>query len=110
MKRIILLGATGSIGKQTLEIIEQNTNEFELVGISYGKNIEFAREIMKKFDTIKYVASLRQEDNETLSSQFPNVEFLSKEKGLCDLAEKNDYDILVTAIVGNAGLKPTVSA
>ena len=55
MKKVLLLGASGSIGSQTLDIIRQYPNEFELVGFSVGKNLAKAKEILNEFKTVKNV-------------------------------------------------------
>ena len=55
MKKIIILGATGSIGCQTREVIKENPQDFELVGVSIGHNIKLLRKILESFECIKFV-------------------------------------------------------
>ena len=55
MKRLILLGASGSIGKQTIEVIREHQDEIKLVGVSVGNNIEYLSKLLHEFKDIKYV-------------------------------------------------------
>ncbi|GFH41583.1 1-deoxy-D-xylulose 5-phosphate reductoisomerase [Lactococcus hodotermopsidis] len=108
-KKIMLMGATGSIGTQTLEVIAAHANLFELVGFSYGQNIDKAREIIKAFSP-KIVVSAQESDQQQLAAEFPDMTNLFGEDGLIELVRTEDYDILFNAIVGSVGLLPTVEA
>ena len=68
MKKVLLLGASGSIGSQTLDIIRQYPNDFELVGFSVGKNYEKAKEILLEFKNVKYVFITQKEDVRSIAS------------------------------------------
>ena len=72
-KRISLLGATGSIGIQTLDIIKDHPEEFQLVAFSAGKNMEKTRKILKQFP-VKLVSVLHEEDARLLHKEFPKVQ------------------------------------
>lgn len=109
MKNIALLGATGSIGCQTLEIISNN-NSYCLKSISIGKNINLARNIIKKFKP-EFVSVLEYSDMVALNSEFPNILFGYGEEGLINAATYvNENDYMINAVVGMVGLKPTVAA
>ncbi|MBR3203538.1 MAG: 1-deoxy-D-xylulose-5-phosphate reductoisomerase [Solobacterium sp.] len=107
-KRIALLGASGSIGRQTINVITQHPDLFELVSFGVGKNIDAARNILKQFD-LPVFAVEREEDAELLAKEYPDKTVLCGEEGLLELA-RGDYDVLVNALVGFAGFAPTLAA
>jgi 1-deoxy-D-xylulose-5-phosphate reductoisomerase len=109
VKRISLLGATGSIGTQTLDVIKIHPNEFKLSAMSIGKNIELAKTIIREFSP-DLVSVQRKEDCEHLKSLFPHVTFVYGDEGLIQAATYPDADIVVTAVVGSVGLIPTLHA
>ncbi|MGG4169815.1 1-deoxy-D-xylulose-5-phosphate reductoisomerase [Rossellomorea vietnamensis] len=110
MKKISLMGATGSIGTQTLDIIREHPEEFGLTAMSVGKNIEEARKMITEFNP-RLVSVQRREDAETLSREFPSsVKVLHGEEGLVEVACHQDADILVNAVLGSVGLYPTLQA
>lgn len=112
MKNIYLLGATGSIGIQTLDVIRNNRDKFNLVTISSGRNIQKTREIIKEFNP-KYVSVIREEDAKILRDEF-NIEVGFGSEGLKNAAifpsDNNYEDLVVTAVVGSVGLLPTLAA
>lgn len=107
-KRIALLGASGSIGRQTINVINQHPDLFELISFGVGKNIEEARNILKQFD-LPVFAVQREEDAELLAKEYPDKTVLCGEAGLLELS-KGDYDVLVNALVGFSGFAPTLAA
>lgn len=109
MKKISLLGATGSIGLQTLDIIGSNPEKFKLVSFSAGLNIDKVREIVSAFQP-KTVSVMRREDAEKLQAEFPSSHFLHGEEGLVEIAGHTGADILVNSVIGSVGLKPTLEA
>ena len=109
MKRIVLLGASGSIGIQTLDVIRQHPSEFELKAFGVGRNIDALRKIIAEFP-VDCAAVQEEKDAAQLRTEYPSVRFLSGEDGLLDLAERDDYDVLVNALVGFAGFAPTLAA
>ena len=108
-KKISLLGATGSIGLQTIDIIESNPEKFELVSFSAGMNIDKVREIAALFHP-KTISVIRQEDAERLKVEFPTIQFVHGNEGLIEVAAHTGADILVNAVSGSVGLKPTLEA
>ena len=72
LKYISLLGATGSIGTQTLDIIWKHTEEFTLVAMSVGKNIQFARKIIVELSP-ELVSTKEKQDAEMLEAEFPHI-------------------------------------
>ncbi len=107
MKRLILIGASGSIGSQTLDVIRQHSDELQLVGVAVGYNIESLAEILKEFP-VSYAYSI--ERNEQLEQQFPAVRFFYGEDGLLEMVRLPDYDMLVNTLVGFPGFLPTLEA
>lgn len=107
MKNILLLGASGSIGTQSIDIIKEHKNELCLKGVSVGKNTEYLKELLEEFD-LKFVYSI--EKNEELINKYPNVHFYYGEKGLEEIVKEDDYNLLENALVGFTGFKPTLIA
>lgn len=108
-KNISLLGATGSIGTQTLDIIQSNKEQFNLVSFSAGMNIGKVREITAQFRP-EIVSVMRKEDADTLQSEFPETRFLHGKEGLITVAAQSGADMLVNAVIGSIGLEPTMRA
>ncbi|WP_318615546.1 1-deoxy-D-xylulose-5-phosphate reductoisomerase [Sporosarcina sp. YIM B06819] len=109
MKKISLLGATGSIGIQTLDIIESNPEKFKLVSFSAGMNIDKVREITRTHQP-QTISVIRREDAERLQSEFPASRVVYGEEGLIEVAAHTNADVLVNAVIGSVGLKPTLEA
>jgi 1-deoxy-D-xylulose-5-phosphate reductoisomerase len=108
MKNILLLGATGSIGKSVLSVIEQNDQKLNLFGISFNKNILRGREIIEKFHpSFAHIENLDLY-KENISSA--DCSYLNNLSELEDLINHQDVDIIVCAISGFAGLKATYIA
>ena len=107
MKRLILMGASGSIGTQTIDVIKEHGDELELVGVSVGRNVDCLVRLLNDFN-IRYAYTI--EENQELASRFPNTRFFWGEEGLQSMAKLPDYDMLVNALVGFVGFKPTVDA
>lgn len=108
-KNIVILGSTGSIGQNTLQIIERFPEQFNVKAISAGKNIEVLIQQIKKFRP-EYVAVQNEQAYHKLKSKLKNCEILSGENGIIQLCNLKDTDLLVNAIIGSAGLKYTIEA
>lgn len=111
-KRIVLLGATGSIGDSTLKVLRGNPDRLELVGVAAATRAGALADIVREFN-VPWVAI----GNEAVAAQarcdglFPaDTELLSGSQGLVELASHDGVDIVVSAIVGTAGLRPTLAA
>lgn len=112
MTELIILGSCGSIGLQTLDIVREFSDKFSVVGVSVGRDLEKAKEIIKEFKP-KVVVTRSEEDKKELSNIFENIIILSGAEGLVGLAtfESENKNIkLVNALVGTAGLLPTIEA
>lgn len=108
MKRISILGATGSIGTQAIEVLKNNQEKFKLVGLSAGRNIDKLREILKSVNP-ELVSVMDDGERTALESEFPAITFVSGKSGL-DAIACDDSDILLTAVMGSVGLSPTLKA
>lgn len=108
-KKISLLGATGSIGLQTLEVIAAHPNQFELIALSAGRNIEKVREIAA-FHKPPTISVMEKSDAETLQVEFPEIRFLYGAEGLEEVAANTGADVLLNSVIGSVGLKPTLAA
>lgn len=110
MKKILLLGASGSIGRQTLDIIIENPNDFVLTAFSVGKHHEVIPEIIKKHAEIQSIYLIDDKEAKSLRKQYPNIIFYSGDKGLIKLVKKAEYDMCVNALVGFVGMEPSIRA
>ena len=108
MKKVLLLGASGSIGTQTLDIIRQYPNEFELVGFSVGKNLAKAKEILNEFKTVKNVYITSKSPANELKHEFQNIRVFSGKCGLKKIIRHTDFDQCVDALVGFVGMEPAI--
>ena len=110
MKKLIVLGGTGSIGTQTLDVVSHHKNEYCIIGLSAGHNMKRLAEILDEHKEIEYVCVSREVDKEEMQKIYPQCKFYCGEEGLCQLASLKGYDIFVNAIVGFRGLLPTLAA
>ncbi len=109
MKKLVLLGATGSIGVQTIDVVRQHPDLFTLEALSAGRNISKLKEILDEFP-VKKVCVQREEDAAALHESYPETEFFHGDEGLNVLASLEEYDVLVNALVGFVGFMPTLTA
>jgi 1-deoxy-D-xylulose-5-phosphate reductoisomerase len=111
MKRLSILGSTGSIGVNTLHIVSQFPERFEVVSLSAGLNIGLFKQQILQFRP-KIVSVLNKELSESLRRGLPNVpvEIVHGVEGLIQVATHPEVDQVVSAIVGAVGLIPTLSA
>lgn len=98
-KRLVLLGASGSIGTQTIDIVLQHPDLFEIKALSVGHNIDCLRKILAKVKADQ-VCVMEKQDAQQLSADYPHIHFVYGDEGLLTLAERDDYDVLVNALVG----------
>jgi 1-deoxy-D-xylulose-5-phosphate reductoisomerase len=110
MKKVLLLGASGSIGSQSIDVINQNKDEFELTAFSVGKRVECVESLIKEHKKIKHIYVINSEIAKKFSKKYPHIKFYSGKNGLAKITEKADYDMCVDALVGFAGLEPAIIA
>ena len=113
MKNISILGATGSIGTQTLDVIRNSEDEIKLIGITANSSVEKMKDIIKEFKP-KYVGMMDESSandiKEFCKKEYPNIEVLRGMDGLVKIATLDEIDTVVTSVVGMIGLKPTIAA
>lgn len=110
MRKISLLGATGSIGTQTLDVIRTHKEEFQLVAMSVGYNLALAEQIIYEFQP-EVVSVIEKEAKEQLALRVPShVKIVYGKEGLLEVATHKNSDVLVNAIIGSVGLIPTLEA
>ena len=110
MKKIVILGCTGSIGESTLDIVRHYRQDFEVVGLAAGKAVEPMARLAKEFQP-RMVALFDQDAALQLKSRVDgNVQVRAGMDGLCEVACETGADLVVSAIVGAAGLLPTLQA
>ncbi|MBD3109409.1 1-deoxy-D-xylulose-5-phosphate reductoisomerase [Bacillus sp. AGMB 02131] len=109
MKKISLLGATGSIGRQTMDVVRENKDQFEVVAFSAGNNIELTRKYIKEFSPA-LVSVKEKEDCEALRTEFPSTKFTYGNDGLVEVAVYPESSIVLNSVIGSVGLYPTLKA
>ena len=111
MKKIAILGSTGSIGTQTLSVIEEHADDFEVTALACGNNIRLLEEQMRKFRP-KLVAVWSKEAAASLRVRTADlgIPVETGMDGLLAVATYEESEILVTAIVGMLGIRPTIAA
>lgn len=109
MKKICILGSTGSIGRTTLEVVRQFPGRFKVIGIAAKNNINLLESQINTFNP-EVVAVYDESAAGELKKKNLPVEILTGEKGLIEVATLRHADMVVSAIVGSAGLMPTFSA
>ena len=110
MKKIAILGSTGSIGTQTLEVVREN-GDIEVLGLAAGNNIKLLEEQIREFHP-RVVAVWSEERAKELRDNVRdiNVKIVSGIDGLIEISVMEETEILVTAIVGMIGIRPTIEA
>lgn len=110
MKKIAILGSTGSIGTQALDIIERNRSYFKIEALSAHNNIELLKEQIEKFKP-RVVTVVDKEKAEILKSKISSkTEILVGPGGLKEIASIKNLDMVLVAVVGIAGLEATIAA
>ncbi|MBS5090948.1 MAG: 1-deoxy-D-xylulose-5-phosphate reductoisomerase [Lachnospiraceae bacterium] len=110
MKKIAILGSTGSIGTQTLDIVSKN-DDLQVVGIAAGRNIDLLEKQIRQFSPrLAAVGDEKKAQELKLRVQDTDCKIVGGMEGLIELAVMEEAEILVTAIVGMIGICPTVAA
>jgi 1-deoxy-D-xylulose-5-phosphate reductoisomerase len=109
MKRIAVLGSTGSIGTSTLAVAEAHPEHFEVVALAAGKNLDRLRgQVHRHRPTAVGVSD--EGDARALAAEFPGIDFLWGADGLEQIARHTAAEMVVVAVVGAAGIAPTMAA
>ncbi|MBE6062190.1 MAG: 1-deoxy-D-xylulose-5-phosphate reductoisomerase [Clostridium butyricum] len=113
MRKLSILGVTGSIGTQTLDVIRNSTEKLEVVGITANTSVKKIIEIIEEFNP-KYVGMMDEKSAEEIKTycdeNSKNIEVFQGIEGLNKIATLDEIDIVVTSVVGMIGLEPTIKA
>ena len=110
MKKLCVLGITGSIGKNVADIVKHNPMDFEIIGVALNSNVDILFELILEHPSIKYVYVSSNESKLKVLEKYPHLTIYTKEDSFKPLLDAYDYDMVVNALVGFAGLEPTVYA
>ena len=110
MKRLVILGSTGSIGTQSLDIAREYKDEFEITALAAGKNVKLMEQQIREFRP-GYAVMWEETAAAELKAAVSDIDIkiLSGMEGLLEIASLSDYDILLTAVVGMIGIRPTIA-
>ena len=103
-KKITIIGSTGSIGTQALEVIEKISDQFEIIGLAAGSNVDLLNKQIEKFHPKTVCIGKKAEINDK------SVKVLYGDEGLEELCSNKENDIILVAVSGKIGLRPTISA
>ena len=111
MKKIAILGSTGSIGTQTLDVVREHSDELQVVALAAGTNKERLKEQIKEFHP-KFVSLSDEKKAQELKEELAGeqVEVVCGMEGLIEVAGADSADVVVTAVVGMMGILPTMEA
>ena len=107
-KKVLILGASGSIGQQTVDVISQHSDAYQITGVSVGHNIEFLKSFLNHCP-VGFVCVQQPQQLPALQEEYPSVRFFSGSDGLIELTSVCDYDLAVNALQGFVGLAPTLN-
>jgi len=110
MKKILLLGSTGSIGVSTLDVIRTFKKKFEVFALTANSNIELLEQQVNEFNPKFVVVRNKAKYKDVKNKLNGKCNVLGGKEGLIEVTKNGDYDILVSALVGFAGLKPTIES
>ncbi len=110
MKTILLLGSTGSIGVSTLDVIRLLKDKFKVFALTANTNIELLEKQINEFRPEFVVVKDKEKAKELKSIVNDKCTVLAGEEGLLEITKNGNYDILLSALVGFAGLKPTIES
>lgn len=111
MKKLAILGSTGSIGTQTLEIVREYNKDLQVVALAAGSNVDLLEKQIREFRP-RLVSLESEQACKELAQRVKDisVEIVPGMDGLIQIAEMEESDVLVTAIVGMIGIRPTIAA
>lgn len=108
-KKILILGSTGSIGVNTLNVIREFPEQFKAVALTANSNTELLKEQIAEFRPEAVVVRDKQKAKQ-LKQEVTGCEILAGDDGLIQLTRRDNYDVLLSALVGFAGLAPTIES
>lgn len=108
MKRILLLGGSGSIGSQSIQVIDKYKSNFNLVGISIGERTEKLDEIIKNHANLKYITLKLEKDYDFFKQKYPTITFYYGDIGLIEIIKNSNSDMVINALIGFVGFLPSI--
>ena len=108
-KRLLLLGASGNLGLQTIDVVDQLHDQFEIVGMSVGNRTQILRDYLKEHK-LACACVKNKEDYDYFVKEYPEVKFYWGNNGLLELTAYTECDLIVNNIIGFAGLLPTINS
>lgn len=108
MEKILVLGASGSIGTQSLELLENEKEQFAVVGLAFGYRRIALEDYLRRFPTISRVSIADAKQASFYQKRYPSLKIYSGENGVLSLIEESDFDGAVNALVGIKGLEPSL--
>ncbi len=106
--KVCLLGASGSIGKQTIDVINKFPKDFSLAAFSVGKRTRCISYILRKRPEVKHICISDKSIARKYSRKYPDITFYSGDNGLLELIRNSDSEMVVNALVGFVGLLPSI--
>ena len=110
MMTVCLLGASGSIGSQTIDVMLKNPNDFDLLAFSVGHQTRKIRGILNHFPNVKAICIQDKTKLSYFKKAYPNITFFYGDEGLLELIRVSNAQMVVNALVGFVGLRPTIEA
>ena len=108
--KLCLLGASGSIGQQTIDVINKNPKDFSLVAFSVGRRTRCISNILKKHPAVKHVCVQEKAKAREYQKKYPAVKFYFGDEGLLEIIRQSDSEMVVNALVGFVGLLPSIES
>ena len=111
MKKIVVLGSTGSIGKQTLEVVRDHADELEVIALCAGSSVDALEKQIREFKP-KLAVLYDETAAADLKARVSDIDItvLGGMDGLIQAASMEDADVVLTAVVGMIGIRPTIAA
>ena len=110
MKKVLLLGASGSIGSQTIDVLLKHKGKFDLVGVSVGNRVENIENLIKNFANLNYFCFKNEKDYDEFLLRHPEKKAYFGDEGLIKIIEDSNADMVVNALIGFVGFLPSIKA
>ncbi len=109
MKKLLILGVSGSIGQQCCEVVQEHSDLFQITAVSVGVNVAVLSRIIEDYQP-QYICVASEQDYKNFKKLYPQINWSFGAAGLSEIVRVADYDILVNALSGFAGVVPTIEA
>ena len=110
MISVCLLGASGSIGQQTIDVMLKNPNDFDLRAFSIGRRTRYIKGIINKFPNVKAICVQDKKSYKYYQNKYTDITFFYGDDGLDELIKASQAEMVVNALVGFVGLKPSITS